>query len=91
MVGSVQVGKTVLSHLVCKGEVLPNSSYTVGCSTEVKVRVRLGPAPFSLQRSLMTMSWPCVSDDVCMCDLCVRARCAVRVHRSTSSRDGRTT
>jgi hypothetical protein len=33
----MQVGKTVLSHLVCKGEVLPNSSYTVGCSTEVKV------------------------------------------------------
>jgi hypothetical protein len=34
---NVQIGKTVLSHLVCKGEVLPNSSYTIGCSTEVKV------------------------------------------------------
>lgn len=37
VVGDSGIGKTVLSHLVCKGEVLPNSSYTIGCSTEVKI------------------------------------------------------
>ena len=31
------VGKTSLVHLICHGEVLGNSSWTIGCSVEVRI------------------------------------------------------
>ncbi|KAK8381349.1 hypothetical protein O3P69_018436 [Scylla paramamosain] len=37
VVGDSGVGKTSLVHLICHGEVLGNSSWTIGCSVEVRI------------------------------------------------------
>lgn len=37
VVGDSGVGKTSLVHLICHGEILGNSSWTIGCSVEVRI------------------------------------------------------
>ncbi|XP_045116050.1 rab-like protein 3 isoform X2 [Portunus trituberculatus] len=37
VVGDSGVGKTSLVHLICHGEALGNSSWTIGCSVEVRI------------------------------------------------------